>query len=68
MSIYEDAVREALKQGPGSVRQIVDRIPRASENGVRRELCRMEERGEARILRFERLTPYAYTPIWEAVE
>lgn len=65
---YEQAVREALKQGPGSVRQIVARIPRASENGVRRALRRMEARGEARILRFERLTPYAYAPIWEAIE
>jgi hypothetical protein len=65
---YEEDVREALKQGPGSVRQIVERIPRASENGVRRALRRMEARGEARILRFERLTPYAYAPIWEAVE
>ena len=65
---YEEDVREALKQGPGSVKQIVARIPRASENGVRRALRRMKERGEARILRFERLTPYAYAPIWEAVE
>ena len=65
---YEEDVREALKQGPGSVKQIVARIPRASENGVRRVLRRMEARGEARILRFERLTPYAYAPIWEAVE
>lgn len=65
---YEDSVREALKQGPGSVRQIVERTPRASENGVRRALRRMEARGEARILRFERLTPYAYAPIWEAIE
>jgi hypothetical protein len=65
---YEEDVREALKQGPGSVKQIVARIPRASENGVRRALRRMEARGEARILRFERLTPYAYAPIWEAVE
>nr|DAK60634.1 MAG TPA: dissimilatory sulfite reductase D [Caudoviricetes sp.] len=64
---YEEDVREALKQGPGSVRQIVERIPRASENGVRRALRRMEARGEARILRFERLTPYAYAPIWEAI-
>jgi|O1111metagenome_2_1110795.scaffolds.fasta_scaffold06844_10 hypothetical protein len=65
---YEEDVREALKQGPGSVRQIVARIPRASENGVRRALRRMEARGEARILRFERLTPYAYAPIWEVIE
>lgn len=65
---YEEDVHEALKQGPGSVRQIVERIPRASENGVRRALRRMEARGEARILRFERLTPYAYAPIWEAIE
>lgn len=65
---YEEDVREALKQGPGSVKQIVARIPRASENGVRRALRRMEARGEARILRFERLTSYAYAPIWEAVE
>lgn len=65
---YEEDVREALKEGPGSVRQIVERIPRASENGVRRALRRMEARGEARILRFERLTPYAYAPIWEAIE
>lgn len=65
---YEEDVREALKQGPASVRQIVERIPRASENGVRRALRRMEARGEARILRFERLTPYAYAPIWEAIE
>ena len=65
---YEEDVREALKQGPGSVKQIVARIPRASENGVRRALRRMEARGEARILRFEKLTPYAHAPIWEAVE
>ena len=65
---YEEDVREALKQGPGSVKQIVARIPRASENGVRRALRRMEARGEARILRFERLTPYAYAPIWEVIE
>lgn len=65
---YEEDVREALKQGPGSVRQIVERIPRASENGVRRALRRMEARGEARILRFERLTPYSYASIWEVIE
>ena len=65
---YEEDVREALKQGPGSVKQIVARIPRASENGVRRALRRMEARGEARILRFERLTPCAYAPIWEVIE
>lgn len=65
---YEEDVREALKQGPGSVRQIVDRIPRASENGVRRTIHKMEARGEARIARHEKLSNYAYAAIWEAVE
>lgn len=65
---YEEDVREALKQGPGSVRQIVDRIPRASENGVRNAIHKMEARGEARIARHEKLSNYAYAAIWEAVE
>ncbi len=56
---YEEDVREALKQGPGSVRQIVDRIPRASENGVRR--VRVKE---------VRKAPKTSKPtrVWEAVE
>lgn len=61
---YEEDVREALKQGPGSVRQIVDRIPRASENGVRNAIRKLE----ARIARHEKLSNYAYAAIWEAVE
>lgn len=65
---YKESVREALKQGPGSVRQIVDRIPRASENGVRRTIHKMEASGEVRVARFEKLTTYAYAAIWEAIE
>ena len=65
---YEEDVREALKQGPGSVRQIVERIPRASENGVRKTIHKLEASGEARIIRYEKLTNYAYAAIWEAVE
>lgn len=65
---YEEDVREALKQGPASVRQIVDRIPRASENGVRRAVRKLEASGEARIARHEKLSNYAYAAIWEAVE
>lgn len=65
---YEEDVREALKQGPASVRQIVERIPRASENGVRRAVHKLEESGEARIARHEKLSNYAYAAIWEAVE
>lgn len=65
---YEEDVREALKQGPASVRQIVDRIPRASENGVRNAIHKLEASGEARIARHEKLSNYAYAAIWEAVE
>lgn len=65
---YEEDVREALKQGPGSVRQIVDRIPRASENGVCRAVRKLEASGEVRVARHEKLSNYAYAAIWEAVE
>lgn len=65
---YEEDVREALKQGPASVRQIVGRIPRASENGVRNAIHKLEASGEARIARHEKLSNYAYAAIWEAVE
>lgn len=65
---YEEDVREALKQGPGSVRQIVDRIPRASENGVRNAIHKLEASGEVRVARHEKLSNYAYATIWEAVE
>lgn len=67
MTTYEESVREALKQGPGSVRQIVERIPRASENGVRKALHMLKESGEVRVARFEKHTTYAYATIWEAV-
>lgn len=65
---YEEDVREALKQGPGSVRQIVERIPRASENGVRKTIHKLEASGEARIARYEKLSNYAYAAIWEVIE
>lgn len=38
------------------------------ENGVRRTIHKMEASGEARIVRYEKLTNYAYAAIWEAVE
>ncbi len=68
MSVYEQAVREALKEGPGSVKQIVARIPRASENGVRKTIHKLEACGEARIIRYEKLSNYAYAAIWEVIE
>lgn len=68
MTTYDDAVREALKQGPGSVKQIAARIPRASEGGVRRTIYLMSERGEARITHYAKIGSYTYTAIWEAVE
>lgn len=65
---YEEDVREALKQGPGSVKQIMDRIPRASESGVRKAIYMLKESGEVRIIRYEKLSNYAYAAIWEAIE
>lgn len=65
---YEEDVREALKQGPASVRQIVARIPRASENGVRNAIHKLEACGEVRVARHEKLSNYAYAAIWEVVE
>ena len=65
---YEEDVREALKQGPGSVKQIMDRIPRASESGVRKAIHTLKESGEIRIVGFEKHTNYAYATIWGAVE
>ncbi len=64
---YEEDVREALKQGPGSVKQIMDRIPRASESGVRKAIYVLKESGEVRIARFEKHTNYAYATVWEAI-
>ena len=64
---YEEDVREALKQGPGSVKQIMDRIPRASESGVRKAIYVLKESGEVRIARFEMHTNYAYATICEAI-
>lgn len=68
MTTYDDAVREALKQGPASVRQIVERIPRASENGVRNAIHKLKASGEVRVARHEKLSNYAYAAIWEVIE
>lgn len=66
---YEQAVREALKEGPGSVRQIVARIPRSNYDSILNTIHILAGAGRVRVKEV-RKAPKTSKParVWEAVE
>lgn len=68
MSLYTESIRDVLMQGPATISDLHRAIPRASVTGIRDELFRMEERGEARVAdRRYRHGKASNVCVWEAI-
>nr|DAH33987.1 MAG TPA: transcriptional regulator [Caudoviricetes sp.] len=68
-AIYEPLVMAALAEGPATVSEMVDRIPRSNYNSILNTIHILVEAGRVRVKEI-RKAPKTSKPtrVWEAIE
>ena len=68
-AIYEPLVMAALAEGPATISEMVDRIPRSNYDSILNTIRTLAEIGRVRVKEV-RKTPRSSKPtrVWEAIE
>lgn len=68
-AIYEPLVMAVLAEGPATISEMVDRIPRSNYNSILDTIHILVEAGVVRVKEIRKVPPTSRpTRVWEAVE
>ena len=68
-AIYEPLVMAALAEGPATISEMVDRIPRSNYDSILNTIHILVEAGRVRVKEIRKVSPTSRpTRVWEVVE
>lgn len=67
-AIYEPLVMAALAEGPATIREMVDRIPRSNYDSILNTIHTLVEAGRVRVKEVRKAPKSKPVRVWEVVE